>query len=159
MKTSDTGKSIIRTFEGLRIRSYKCPAGVWTVGYGHTNGVTANMVIDENTAERFLDEDLRGIEEYLNIQFPWLTQNKFDAMASFIFNVGLGAFKCSTLCTQLSRKASDMVICNQLFRWVYAAGKPLVGLARRRVAEANRWMDDGFFTLVIQKDYFYIIPT
>lgn len=126
---------LIREFEGLELKAYKCPAGVLTIGYGHTKAVTAGMVITESKAEELLREDLKWVEETINSKVVvGLTQNQYDALASFIYNVGSGAFAKSTLLRKLN--AEDFVGASAEFkRWNKAGGKVLKGLVRRRKAE------------------------
>ena len=93
MKTSPKGIALIKEFEGLRLKAYKCPGGVWTIGYGHTAGVKSGMVITEAQAEEYLKADLIVFERYLNGLGLALNQNQFDALVSFIYNPD-----SSTLC-------------------------------------------------------------
>ena len=126
---------LIREFEGLELKAYKCPAGVLTIGYGHTKAVTAGMVITESKAEKLLREDLKWVEEAINSKVVVnLTQNQYDALASFIYNVGAGAFAKSTLLRKLN--AEDYGGASAEFkRWNKGGGKVLKGLVRRRKAE------------------------
>ena len=140
MTTSRKGLQLIKDFEGLRLGSYKCPAGVWTIGYGHTKGVKANMVIDQMRADDMLIEDIAPIERLLNSVGINFRQEQFDALVSWIFNLGQGSFKNSTLLKRIMDNASDEDISEQIIRWVYAAGETLVGLKKRRVAEANMFL-------------------
>jgi len=133
--TSVGSTRLIREFEGLELKAYKCPAGVLTIGYGHTKEVAAGMVITEGKAEALLREDLVWVEEAINtkVVVP-LTQNQYDALASFIYNVGAGAFTKSTLLRKLN--AEDYSGASAEFkRWNKASGKVLRGLVRRRKAE------------------------
>ena len=97
MKASSKALELIKQFEGLRLKAYLCPGGVWTIGYGHTAGVKSGMVITEAQAEEFLLSDIAIFEKAINDQNLALTQNMFDALVSFTFNVGVGNFKRSTL--------------------------------------------------------------
>lgn len=99
MKISDAGLSLIRTFEGLRTSAYKCPAGIWTIGYGHTANVTKDMKITQKEAERLLLSDLAYFEKSVTnlVQETSFTQSQFDALVSFAFNVGVGSLAASTL--------------------------------------------------------------
>ena len=91
MKTSKTGLDLIKTFEGCRLKAYKCPADVWTIGYGHTGSdVKQGMVITQAEADRLLQQDLERFEKNVmkfNNKYHW-TQNEFDALVSFAFNIG-----------------------------------------------------------------------
>ncbi len=135
-KITSVGRTeLIRAFEGLELKAYKCPAGVLTIGYGHTKTVTAGMVITEEEAEALLREDLLWVEETINnkVTTP-LTQSQYDALASFIYNVGSGAFTKSTLLRKLN--TGDYVGASAEFkRWNKADGRVLKGLVRRRKAE------------------------
>lgn len=157
MKTSDNGLQLIRSFEGCVLKAYKCPAGVWTIGYGHTKGVTPGDRISQAMAEELLQEDIAPIEKILNEKFPGLKQGQFDALVSFVFNLGWTAFSSSTLCKRILMKASDQAVCEQLLRWFYANKKPLVGLMKRRVAEANLWMGRQAYKVVIKDNQAKIV--
>lgn len=140
MKTSDAGLNLIKQFEGLSLKAYKCPAGVWTIGYGSTSGVKQGMVITERQAVERLKQDVRVAEVVLNKLDVNFTQNGFDSLVSFIFNLGAGAFATSTLKKKIVARADDEAICAEIVKWVNAGGKPLTGLKRRRVAEANMFI-------------------
>ena len=90
MKISDKGLALIKSFEGCHLKAYKCPAGVWTIGYGHTKGVYQGMKISQSQAESFLREDCNKFENNVmkfSSKYNW-TQNEFDALVSFAFNIG-----------------------------------------------------------------------
>ena len=150
MTTSRNGLQLIKDFEGLRLESYKCPAGIWTIGYGHTKGVKPNVVIDQMRAEDLLIEDIAPIERMLNKLGINFRQECFDAFVSWIFNLGEGAFRNSTLLKKIVADAPDEEITDQIVKWVNAGGKPLVGLKRRRVAEANIFL--GYDKYYLDKD-------
>ena len=135
MKTGRNGINLIKSFEGLRLHAYKCPAGVWTIGYGHTKGVKKGDMITELKAETLLIIDLQSSENTINtlVKVP-LTQNQFDALVSFVFNVGSGNFQKSTLLKKLNNK--DYIgTSNEFKKWVYANKKVMQGLVKRRNAE------------------------
>ena len=141
MKASELLIEKIKEFEGYSNTAYRCAAGVWTCGYGHTSGVTATTTCTRSEAERWLREDLAPIEAYLD-SVPWIdTQGKFDACADFCYNLGLGAFKGSTLLKKIKAGAPTEEIQAEFRRWVYAGGKVLKGLVRRREWEARRWAE------------------
>ena len=140
MTTSRKGLQLIKDFEGLRLGSYKCPAGVWTIGYGHTKGVKQGQVIDQGKADDYLVEDIAPIERLLNDLRINFRQEQFDALVSWTFNLGASAFQRSTLYIRIGTNASDEEITDQIIKWVNAAGKPLVGLKKRRIAEANMFL-------------------
>lgn len=135
MKTSKAGIDLIKQFEGCRLEAYLCPALVWTIGYGHTNGVKKGDKITELQAETFLTIDLQKFEKAINelVTVP-INQNMFDSLASFVFNIGIGAFKGSTLLKLLNKKEYGLAAC-QFERWNKAGGKILSGLMKRRAAE------------------------
>lgn len=141
MKASDELIKKIKEFEGYSNTAYRCSAGVWTCGYGHTSGVTATTTCVGSEAEKWLREDLAPIEAYLN-SVPWIdTQGKFDACVDFCYNLGLGAFKGSTLLKKAKAGAPVAEIQAEFRRWVYAGGKVLKGLVKRREWEAQRWAE------------------
>jgi len=150
MTTGKQGLQLIKDFEGLRLDAYKCPAGVPTIGYGHTKGVKMGMVIDQARADDFLVEDIAPIERYLNKMGINFRQEQFDALVSWCFNLGLGNFTQSTMFKYINENRSDEEITDQIVKWVNAGGKPLVGLKRRRVAEANMWL--GYDRYYLDKD-------
>ena len=135
MKASSKALELIKQFEGLRLKAYLCPGGVWTIGYGHTAGVKSGMIITEAQAEEFLLSDIAVFEKAVNDQNLDLTQNMFDALVSFTFNVGVGNFKRSTLLCQIKVNPLDNSIMDEFLRWVYSKGRVLPGLQRRRLAE------------------------
>ena len=137
METSKTGLDLIKHFEGCELYAYNCPAGVWTIGYGHTKGVEPGMQITEQDAEDMLKEELIEYESYINdLVTVGLNQNQFDAMVSWVYNLGAGNLKASTLLKVLN--AGDYAgVPEQMLRWNKAGGKVLEGLTRRRQAEAD----------------------
>ena len=137
MKTSDKGIELIKRHEELRLKAYQCPAGVWTIGYGSTGGVRPGDVITEAQAEVKLREDLRTAENEVNRHKLNINQNQFDALVSFTFNVGSGNFRSSTLLKRIKENPNHPDIENQFGRWIYAKGRVLPGLVKRRKEEAN----------------------
>lgn len=133
--TSKAGIDLIKKWEGCRTNSYKCPAGVWTIGYGHTATAKPNMLISHQQAEELLREDLSKFEAAVieSVKVP-LTQNQFDALVSFAYNVGATAFKRSTLLVRANAK-QPYAAAKQFRRWVTANGKELPGLVKRREEE------------------------
>lgn len=142
MKTSPKGIALIKEFEGLRLKAYKCPGGVWTIGYGHTAGVKPGMVISEAQAEEYLKADLIAFERYLNGLGLALNQNQFDALISFIYNVGTGNFSNSTLLRKVRANPQDNSIMDEFLRWEYSKGRVLPGLQRRRLAEMKLYFSN-----------------
>ena len=142
MKTSHKGIALIKEFEGLRLKAYKCPGGVWTIGYGHTDGVRPGMVISERQAEDFLKAELIAFEKYLNDLRLAINQNQFDALISFIYNVGTGNFSRSTLLRKVRANPQDNSIMDEFLRWVYSKGRVLPGLQGRRLAEMKLYFSN-----------------
>ena len=142
MKTSPKGIALIKEFEGLRLKAYKCPGGVWTIGYGHTAGVKPGMVITEAQAEEYLKADLIAFERYLNGLGLDLDQNQFDALISLIYNIGIGNFQKSTLLRKARINANDNSIMDEFLRWVYSKGRVLRGLQRRRLREMKLYFSN-----------------
>jgi lysozyme len=138
MKTSQKGIDLIKSFEALVLKSYLCPAGKLTIGYGHTKDVVAGTRITEPQAEEFLREDLEESEQYVSKYVKRkLTQYQFDALVSFVFNCGVGNFLKSTLLKKVKINSNDQSIAIEFSKWIHADGKPLEGLRRRRKAEAE----------------------
>tara|TARA_B100000214_G_C23940474_1_gene615454 strand:+ start:302 stop:751 length:450 start_codon:yes stop_codon:yes gene_type:complete len=138
MQTSKEGIALIKKFEGCKLESYKCAAGVWTIGYGSTNGVTEGMSISQERADMLLMEDIEKFENAVNdLVKVDLKQNQFDALVSWTFNLGPTNLKNSTLLKVLNSTHVDWAdIPHQIQRWNKAGGKVLEGLVRRREAEA-----------------------
>ena len=135
MKSTNYAILLIKSFEQLRLNSYLCPAGVWTIGYGHTDGVNQGMLITEKTADGFLKQDIRNAEHCINQMDVDLTQEQFDALVSFVFNVGVQAFNTSTLKKKILKNPNGPSIADEFRRWVYAGNKMLPGLIKRREQE------------------------
>ena len=142
MKTSPKGIALIKEFEGLRLKAYLCPGGVWTIGYGHTAGVKPGKVISEAQAEEYLKADLISFERYLNGLGLALNQNQFDALISLIYNIGIGNFQKSTLLRKARINANDNSIMDEFLRWVYSKGRVLPGLQRRRLREVKLYFSN-----------------
>lgn len=137
MKTSKQGITLIKQHEGFRAGAYRCPAGVWTIGYGHTATAHEGQRVSEEEAEALLAADLAGAEETVSRLCPPLRQNQFDALVSFVFNVGEGNFAKSTLLRCVKANPANPNIRGELERWNKSKGMVLAGLIRRRKAEAN----------------------
>ena len=142
MNTSPKGIALIKEFEGLRLKAYQCPGGVWTIGYGHTAGVKPGIVITKAQAEEYLKADLIAFERYLNGLGLALNQNQFDALISFIYNVGTGNFSSSTLLRKVRVNPQENSIMDEFLRWVYSKGRVLPGLQRRRLAEMKLYFSN-----------------
>lgn len=135
-KINSDGLKILKSFEGLELRAYKCPAGIWTIGYGSTGPhVKEGMVITEPEAEELLRKDLErfeaGVADLVSVP---LSDNQFSALVVFSFNVGLGNLQSSTLLRKLNF-ADYLGAANEFTRWTKAGGKVLSGLVARRQKE------------------------
>jgi lysozyme len=136
MRPSQKCIDLVKSFEGFKSEAYKCPAGVWTIGYGTTENVQPGDTVTEQQAEAMLLEDLmeasKAVDDLVDVQ---ITQAQYDALTSFIYNVGREAFRNSTLLKLLNAGNYDGAA-KQLPRWNKAGGQVLAGLSRRRAAEA-----------------------
>ena len=137
MKTGTKGIELIKHFEGCETEAYLCPAGVPTIGYGHIKGVQMGDVITEAQAHEMLVEELDEYESYINdLVTVSLNQNQFDAMVSWVYNLGGGNLRASTLLKVLN-SGDYSGVPEQIMRWNKAGGRVLEGLTRRRQAEAD----------------------
>ena len=142
MKTSQGMKELIARFEGLRLKAYKCPAGIWTIAFGATtfNGkrVTEGLVITKEQAYEQLERDLAVFENGVGrlVSKP-INQDQFDALVSFSFNLGLGNLVRSSVLKKVNADPSDPTIRDSFAMWNKAGGKVLAGLVKRRKAEAD----------------------
>lgn len=140
MQTSDKGIALIKQFEGCKLTAYQDSVGVWTIGYGWTQPVDgkpirAGMTIKQETAERLLKAGLVSYESDVSrLVKVGLTQEQFDALVSFTYNLGARSLSTSTLLRKLN--AGDYAgAADEFMRWNKAGGKVLTGLTRRREAE------------------------
>lgn len=136
MNLSPQGLDTIKGFEQLRLTAYLDTGGVWTIGYGHTRSALSGMQISEARALMLLAQDVAEAVEAVNklVRVP-LEQYEFDALVSFVFNVGVGAFKSSTMLRCVNDRAEPMRIGTEFLRWVYDNGKKIAGLETRRRKE------------------------
>lgn len=133
---SDRGVELIAKYEGCRLEAYLCPAGVWTIGYGHTAGVEKGQTLpSKDAAKALLKEDLKKYGGYVNecvrkglVKFP-LTQNQFDALTSFCYNCGNGSLR------KLVTDRSAVEIAEKMLLYNKGGGKVLPGLTKRREEE------------------------
>ena len=144
---SKVGIDLIKSFEGCYLKAYKCPAGVWTIGWGTTEAIDGvkpheGMVITQKQADELLIKNLKGYENAVNKYVTYsINQNQFDALVSFAYNCGNGALKTSTLLKKLN--AGDVHgAANEFLRWNKANGKVLNGLTRRREAERKLFLKE-----------------
>lgn len=144
MKISVKGIGMIKTFEGLRLRAYKCTAGKWTIGYGHTAGVKEGDIITQAQADMFLRNDLAWSEDCVNNSVKVeLKQPMYDALVSLVFNIGAGAFEKSTILRKLNEK-NYIGAADEFGRWVHSGGKVVNGLIERRKKEKDMFISEGF---------------
>lgn len=153
MKTSQVGIDLIKKYEQCRLEAYKCPAGVLTIGYGHTGNVYAGQKISAKQAEELLKTDLIRFEKHVNLyysKYKW-TQNEFDALVSFAFNIGS--------ITQLTAKGTRTreQIADKMLEYVKSRGRVLQGLVSRRIAERELFMsglsnNNGVVTFSLSND-------
>ena len=142
MKASVDAYELIKQFEGLRLKAYLCPAGIWTIGYGHTSSVSPNSTISIQVADENLYSDVSNIEKQLDELNLNLRQCQWDAIVSFVFNVGIRNFRSSTLLAKIRTNPDDNSIMDEFLRWVYANGKVMKGLQKRRLAEMKLYFSD-----------------
>lgn len=137
MRISDRGIEIIKEFEGFRARAYMCPAGVWTIGYGHTRGVKAGDVVTEQQATELLRNDAKEAEEVVtDLVKVELSQWQFDALVSLVYNIGSGNFYNSTIRRLINEGCDDEDRLRHAWcMWKRAGSRTLSGLIRRREKE------------------------
>jgi len=131
----------IKVWEGLRLRAYQDTGGVWTIGYGHTKTAKPGMVISEQEAESLLREDIAWVEDVLNttIEVP-VSQKQYDALGSFVYNIGGTQWRSSTLLKKLNQK--DYVGAAKEFpKWKYDNGRVIQGLLNRRIHEQQLFIE------------------
>jgi lysozyme len=141
MQTNQKGLDLIKSCEGLELKAYQDVVGVWTIGYGHTKGVKAGMVITAEKAEQMLKEELKEYEEGVErlIKIP-LSSNEFSALVSFAYNLGLGNLGSSTL-LRLLNKGDKIGASNEFEKWNKAGGKIYPGLVKRRALEKQLFLE------------------
>jgi lysozyme len=134
---------IIKKFEGCKLASYKCQAGIWTIGYGSTyyengNKVNSGDAISQQRAESLLLTTVTKFALEVNkvVKSP-VNDNQFAALVSFAYNLGIGALKKSTLLKLVNANPNDKQIAHEFMKWVNAGGKPSNGLVNRRRAELH----------------------
>lgn len=133
MRTSNEGLNLIKKYEGCHLTSYKCPSGVWTIGYGHTHDVVQGMTISQEQADDFLRSDLLNSEKYVGVYEPiyHFTQAQFDSLVSFTYNCGAGNLK--KLVDGGMRTMRE--ISEAIPRYNKSRGVVLKGLVKRRAEE------------------------
>ena len=145
MRTSFIGRSLIKTFEGYRGVAYRCPSGVWTIGWGHTTGVGEGDTCSEEQAGEWLKTDLAVAERTVEAAGLALSQTQFDALVSLVFNIGPGNFNGSTLLRLLRQDTMPRAETEEAWKsWRMVGGTVQKGLVRRRAAEYTLY-SRGFF--------------
>ena len=141
MNLGYNGTKILKFFEGCKLTAYQDSVGVWTIGYGHTKGVYEGMTITQEEAEQMLLTELEEYEGYVEkyVTVP-LTQNQFDALVVWVYNLGPTNFRNSTLLKELN-SGNYTAAGKEITRWNKAGGKVLAGLVKRREAEAKLFND------------------
>ena len=137
MNLGYNGTKILKFFEGCKLTAYQDSVGVWTIGYGHTKGVYAGMSITQEEAEQMLLIELEEYEGYIEkyVVVP-LTQNQFDALVVWVYNLGPTNLRRSTLLKELN-SGNYTAAGKEITKWNKAGGKVLAGLVKRREAEAK----------------------
>jgi len=136
MQLSHAGTTLLKYFEGCETVAYQDSVGVWTIGYGHTKGVVEGMTITEAEADSMLSKELEEYESYVeNMVEVELTQEQFDALTVWVYNLGPTNFRNSTLLKKLN-SGDYSAVPTEIKRWNKAGGKVLKGLVKRREAEA-----------------------
>ena len=135
---------LIKSFEGLETKAYQDVAGVWTIGYGHTDGVQRGDKITEDEAEELLRQDIAlfaaGVKELVPDNLP---PNQFGALVSFAYNVGLSALRKSTLLREVN-EGNHVKAAAEFYRWTLAGGERRLGLLRRRRAESEFYLPTDY---------------
>lgn len=146
MKASGFIKGKMKEWEGCRLTAYRCPSGVWTIGYGHTgNDVAAGMHISQSEADRLFEKDIERFEGKLHEldgfeNVTW-SQGEYDAVVSLAFNIGMGNFERSTLWRKIRQARRDRQSEAMEFgRWIYGGGRKLPGLVKRRAEESRIYL-------------------
>ena len=136
MQLSKTGIELLKHFEGCELKAYQDSVGVWTIGYGHTKGIYEGLEITQSEAEKMLQDELPEYEGYITDKVvPMLQQHEYDALVCWVYNLGPTNLSSSTLLKRLNAgEFKDVPF--QMKRWDKAGGQPLLGLTRRRNAEA-----------------------
>ncbi len=153
MVISTAGIDLLTHFEGLRLEAYQDSVGVWTIGYGHTKGVTPSMKITEAQANNLLRTELIEYQNYINEMVKVdLIQCEFDALVCWVYNLGPTNLQSSTLLKVLNNGDKPDVP-TQIRRWNKAGGNILKGLVRRRAAEALMFSGRDWKTYLDSENY------
>lgn len=158
MKISAAGIELLKQFEGCRLTAYQDSVGVWTIGFGTTTGVKEGQTISQVKAEEYLRFDLAIFEKAVteSLKVP-VNQNQFDALVSFTYNIGVSAFRSSTLLNLINEKTDKKIVAAEFSKWVKAGNQILPGLVSRRKAESELFLkgaknDVLAHTILAQRD-------
>ena len=136
LQISQEGLALIKKFEGCELEAYKCPAGVWTIGYGHTKDVKEGDKINKDEADYLLQEEMIEYESYIDDMVEVdLNQSQYDSLCAWVYNLGPSNLGSSTMLKVLN-EGKYAEVPQQIKRWNKANGEVLTGLIRRREAEA-----------------------
>lgn len=154
MKINDAGLELIKSFEGCRLTAYKCPAGVWTIGHGHTAGVYEGMVITQAQANNMLKSDMKKYEKYVtdNVKIP-LNENQYSALVSFCYNCGVGNLRKLVKNKTADQIADAMLDFNKAKDAKTKKYVVLKGLVRRREAERKLFLSGGAVVSAGEESY------
>lgn len=138
---SPAGLALIKQFEGCRLEAYQDAGGIWTIGYGHAIAVEPGLTISQADADCLLEQDISSAERCVDAKTGQLTQNQFDALVSFVFNVGCAAFNSSGL-LMLLNAGQTSAAADEFPKWVHAGNPPQVvpGLVARRETERKLFL-------------------
>ena len=153
MKTSRKEQEQIKSHESLRLKAYLCPANAWTIGWGHTKGVSSGMEISEQTAQDFFDSDLAVAENAVieligSKLMNYVEQQEFDAMVSFLYNFGKPKTRNYTILkvwktrfqARKDTAESDELVREWFGKYIHGGGHQLSGLVARREYEADLFL-------------------
>lgn len=142
-RLSENGRKLIEFYEGKRYKAYLCPAGIWTIGIGHTRDVKEGDTVTDEQIDKYFYTDIINYETHINDLHLKINQNQFDALVSFSFNLGVTALLGSTLLKMVKVYANNPEIRYQFSRWNKGLVKgnliELPGLTKRRKSEAEMY--------------------
>lgn len=151
MIASKEAEDLIKQFEGCHLKAYKDAVGIWTIGWGTTGpGIQEGLVISQHSADMMLKAHIQDVALDITALLgeKKLKQHQFDALVSFVYNIGIGAFKKSTMLSLIKRdKMAEAAL--EFDKWTKAAGKTLPGLIRRRKAEKTLFIGVPVVTTVV----------
>jgi lysozyme len=145
MEVSNNCIALLKHYEGCRLNAYKCPAGIWTIGYGNTffadgRPVKEGDTITQQQAEEMFPLVLKKFAQAVFRKTAKMEQHEFDALVSFTYNVGIGAFDSSTMLKKIRKELPASEIAAEFHKWNKSNGKVLRGLVKRRAAEAYLYL-------------------